>query len=80
MVGAEGRQMFCYTNEADQYPQPKAPGGGGFGCEIITLQYLYEQYQQRNCIWTRTNQYTDLCRYLGGNITLYRHPDTDFIF
>nr|UHK04967.1 MAG: ORF1 [Torque teno midi virus] len=80
VVGAQGRQMFCYTNEADQYPQPKAPGGGGFGCEIITLQYLYEQYKQRNCIWTKTNQYTDLCRYLGGNITLYRHPDTDFIF
>lgn len=72
--------MYCYTNEIANYLPPKSPGGGGFGCEIITLQYLYEQYLQRNCIWTKTNQYSDLCRYTGGKITLYRHPTLDFIF
>nr|UHK04987.1 MAG: ORF1 [Torque teno midi virus] len=78
--GAQGRQMFCYTNEASEYIQPKAPGGGGFGCEIITLQYLYEQWKARNCIWTATNNYKDLCRYTGCRITLYRHPTIDFVF
>lgn len=72
--------MFCYTNETDQYIQPKAPGGGGFGTEVITLQYCYQQYKARNCIWTVSNQYTDLCRYTGCKITLYRHPTIDFIF
>lgn len=72
--------MFCYTNETNQYIQPKAPGGGGFGTEVITLQYLYQQYKARNCIWTVSNQYTDLCRYTGCKITLYRHPTIDFIF
>lgn len=80
VAGAEGRQMFCYTNETSNYIQPKAPGGGGFGSEVITLQYLYEQQKARNCIWSTTNQYTDLCRYTGGSITLYRHPTTDFVF
>nr|UHK04979.1 MAG: ORF1 [Torque teno midi virus] len=78
--GAQGRQMYCYTNEIANYLPPKSPGGGGFGCEIITLEYLYEQYLQRNCIWTKTNQYSDLCRYTGGKITLYRHATIDFIF
>nr|UYL88387.1 ORF1 [Torque teno midi virus] len=78
--GAQGRQMYCYTNEIGNYLPPKSPGGGGFGYEIITLEYLYEQYLQRNCIWTRSNQYSDLCRYTGGKITLYRHPTIDFVF
>nr|QUD39766.1 ORF1 [Anelloviridae sp.] len=80
VAGAEGRQMYCYTNETSEFIQPKAPSGGGFGTEVITLQYLYQQYKARNCIWTRTNQYTDLCRYTGSKITLYRHPEVDFVF
>nr|UHK04195.1 MAG: ORF1 [Torque teno midi virus] len=79
VLGANGRQMFCYTNVADQYTIPKAPGGGGFGCELITLQWLYDQYVSHNCIWTATNEYKDLVRYCGGKITVYRHPYVDFI-
>ncbi len=71
--------MFCYTNVADQYTIPKAPGGGGFGCELITLQWLYQQYTAHNNIWTATNEYKDLVRYCGGKITVYRHPYCDFI-
>ncbi len=57
----------------------RAPGGGGFGVERINLQYLYQEWKARNNIWTSTNQLTDLGRYIGGKITFYRHPDTDFI-
>lgn len=71
--------MFCFTNVADQYTIPKAPGGGGFGCELITLQWLYQQYTAHNNIWTTTNEYKDLVRYCGGKITFYRHPYVDFI-
>nr|UHM27490.1 MAG: ORF1 [Torque teno midi virus] len=79
VMGAQGKQYNCYTNQATAYPQPKAPAGGGFGCEIITLKWLYEQYLAHQNIWTRTNEYTDLCRFTGARITFYRHPKVDFV-
>nr|UHK04493.1 MAG: ORF1 [Torque teno midi virus] len=79
VMGAQGKQYNCYTNQATACPQPKAPAGGGFGCEIITLKWLYEQYLAHQNIWTRTNEYTDLCRFTGATITFYRHPRVDFI-
>nr|UHK05397.1 MAG: ORF1 [Torque teno midi virus] len=80
VLGAEGRQYLCWTNEASEYVQPKAPGGGGFGCELITLEWLYSEYRAHNNIWTRSNQNKDLVRYTGCQITLFRHETTDFIF
>lgn len=80
MLGAQGRQFYCWTNESANYPQPKAPGGGGFGCEVITLEYLYSQYKAHNCIFTKSNHYLDLVRYTGCEIILYRHPYIDFVF
>nr|UHK06889.1 MAG: ORF1 [Torque teno midi virus] len=80
VLGAEGTQYLCWTNQASDYTQPKAPGGGGFGCELITLEWLYKEYRAHNNIWTRSNQNKDLCRYTGCTITLYRHPTVDFIF
>nr|UHK04467.1 MAG: ORF1 [Torque teno midi virus] len=80
VAGAEGRQMFSYTNEIPNYLQPRAPGGGGFGCEVFTLKYLYDEWVAHRNIWTKTNEYKDLCRYTGTTITLFRHPTTDFIF
>nr|UHK07006.1 MAG: ORF1 [Torque teno midi virus] len=79
VLGANGRQMFCYTNVADQYPIPKAPGGGGFGCELITLKWLYQEYTAHRNIWTKTNEYKDLVRYTGCKITFFRHPYVSFI-
>nr|UHM27161.1 MAG: ORF1 [Torque teno midi virus] len=79
VMGAQGTQFRCYTNTSEDYPHPKAPGGGGFGSEIISLKWLYQEYLRHNNIWTRSNQYTDLVRYTGCQITLYRHPHTDFI-
>nr|UHK05346.1 MAG: ORF1 [Torque teno midi virus] len=80
IIGAEGRQFLCWTDEKGEYIQPKAPGGGGFGYETLSLEWLYQQQRAHNCIWTVSNQYTDLCRYTGGVIYLYRHATTDFIF
>nr|UHK05413.1 MAG: ORF1 [Torque teno midi virus] len=80
VLGAEGRQSFCWTNQASEYIQPKAPGGGGFGCEAITLKWLYQEERRHNNIWTETNNYKDLCRYTGCQIILYRHPTVDFVF
>lgn len=79
VLGAEGRQFLCWTDEAEEYIQPKAPGGGGFGYERITLEWLYSQNQSHANIWTKTNEYKDLCRYTGCTIYFRRHPKTDFI-
>nr|UHM26868.1 MAG: ORF1 [Torque teno midi virus] len=79
VAGAEGRQFYCYTNEIGQYIQPKAPGGGGFGAEMFSLEYLYKQWVARKNIWTHSNDYKDLVRYTGSKIKLFRHPTTDFI-
>nr|UHK04571.1 MAG: ORF1 [Torque teno midi virus] len=80
VLGAQGRQFICYTNETQDFIQPKAPGGGGFGYELITLEWLYHEWRAHNNFWTKSNQYKDLLRYKGGTITLFRHPNVDFIF
>lgn len=80
VLGAEGTQYLCWTNEQPEYTQPKAPGGGGFGSEVITLDWLYKQWRAHNNIWTKSNKNKDLVRYTGCQIILYRHATTDFIF
>ena len=79
VLGADGKQFECYTNESKTFTPARTPGGGGFGVEKWTLQYLYEENRFSNNIWTKTNIGTDLCRYLGVKWVCYRHPETDFI-
>nr|UHK05248.1 MAG: ORF1 [Torque teno midi virus] len=79
VAGAQGSQAKCYTQQKELYTQPKAPGGGGFGCEKFTLEYLYREWQAHRNIWTASNDYKDLCRYTGCKISFYRHADIDFI-
>nr|UHK06656.1 MAG: ORF1 [Torque teno midi virus] len=79
VLGAEGKQMICYTNDKTILTPSKTPCGGGFGTERFTLQHLYDQWTSRNNIWTKSNHYTDLCRYLGCKFIFYRHNLQDFI-
>nr|UHM25976.1 MAG: ORF1 [Torque teno midi virus] len=79
VLGAQGRQLMCYTNMIKHNTIPRGPGGGGFGCQQFSLGSLYTDYLFRKNIWTHTNIYKDLVRYLGVRFTLYRHPETDFI-
>nr|UHK06662.1 MAG: ORF1 [Torque teno midi virus] len=79
VLGAQGRQMLCYTNMIKYNWIPKAPGGGGFGCQLFSLGSLYTDYLFKKNIWTHTNIYYDLVRYLWVTFTFYRHPETDFI-
>ncbi len=64
--------MFDYT-------RAKFPGGGGFSAQLFTLQFLYDQWKLRQNIWTKTNEYKDLCRFLKVTFTFYRHPSVDFV-
>lgn len=79
MLGAEGKQLVCYTNVKNANTPPKAPGGGGFGCEQFSLESLYTDFLFRKNIWTKSNILLDLCRYLGVQLIFYRHAETDFI-
>nr|UHK04411.1 MAG: ORF1 [Torque teno midi virus] len=79
VLGAQGRQYICYTNVAEDYVPPKAPGGGGFGAELYSLQYLYEQYVFHRNVWTKTNVLKDLCRFLRCKLVFFRAPETDFV-
>lgn len=77
--GAEGSQYLCYTNEMFNYTKPKFPGGGGFAVQLYSLQYLWDQWRLRNNIWTASNEYKDLCRYIKATFIFYRHPEIDFV-
>nr|UHK06299.1 MAG: ORF1 [Torque teno midi virus] len=79
VLGADGKQSICYTVYKDDWTTPKTPGGGGFGVEQFSLQYLFYEYQAKNNIWTTSNKHKDLCRYTGCKFTVFRHPETDFI-
>nr|UHM26495.1 MAG: ORF1 [Torque teno midi virus] len=79
VLGAEGTQMDCFTQQKELYVPPKVPWGGGFGVENITLEYLYEENKFKNNIWTASNIAKDLVRYLGCAVEFFRHPETDFI-
>nr|UHM25848.1 MAG: ORF1 [Torque teno midi virus] len=79
VLGAEGKQLVCYTNVKTATTPPKAPGGGGFGCEQFSLESLYTEFKFQRNIWTKSNILKDLCRYLLCKVTFYRHPETDFI-
>nr|QJQ71580.1 hypothetical protein [Torque teno midi virus] len=79
VLGAEGKQMMCYTDHKTDPTPAKAPFGGGFGVQRFTLQFLYEEHLNNNNFWTASNLYLDLCRYLRCRFTFYRHLHTDFI-
>nr|UHK06158.1 MAG: ORF1 [Torque teno midi virus] len=79
VAGAEGNQYRCYTDQKFEYTQPKAPGGGGFGTEQFSLEYLYKEWLAHKNIWTKSNDYKELVRYTGCKFTFYRHKDIDFI-
>nr|UHK07275.1 MAG: ORF1 [Torque teno midi virus] len=79
VLGAEGTQYLCYTNDKYYWTPPRQPGGGGFGIETFNLSYLYDQYKLKRCIWTKTNAYKDLCRYLRCKFVFYRHSIVDFV-
>nr|UHK05156.1 MAG: ORF1 [Torque teno midi virus] len=79
ILGANGKQFRDYTSTMNDWIAPTVPGGGGFSISRYTLEYLYEQHQLHNNIWTHSNINFDLCRYTGAKITFYRHPLVDFV-
>lgn len=80
VAGAQGNQYRCYTNQRQEYTIPRAPGGGGFGVDVFSLEFLYNEWKAHKNIWTASNEYLDLCRFTGCTFTLFRHETTDFLF
>lgn len=56
------------------------PAGGGMSTFMFTLQGLFDEYQAHHNSWSKSNMDLELIRYKGAKFTLYRHPETDFIF
>nr|UHK04305.1 MAG: ORF1 [Torque teno midi virus] len=79
LLGTNGMQHRNYTTDQNEWTFPKNPGGGGFSTTVFSLQYLYELYTLKKCIWTKPNINYDLCRYTGCKFTFFRHPWWDFI-
>ncbi len=79
VLGGEGRQFVCYTDSRFDWNLATTPGGGGFGVEKYTLEYLYLENKRGNNIWTTSNQNLDLCRFTGSQFKFYRHEHLDFI-
>lgn len=79
MLGGEGRQFVCYTDSRFDWNLATTPGGGGFGVEKYTLNYLYLENKRGNNVWTTSNVNLDLCRYTGASIRFYRHEHLDFV-
>nr|UGV44905.1 MAG: ORF1 [Torque teno virus] len=67
-----------YASHSDDYIQ-KGPFGGGLSSMRFNMRILYDQFKRHLNFWTHTNQDLDLVRYRGCTITLYRHPEVDFI-
>nr|UHK05299.1 MAG: ORF1 [Torque teno midi virus] len=79
ILGAEGRQMRLFTDVKGDTVPPRTPTGGGSAYWVPTLGYLYSELKFHANIWTKSNIYKDLCRYLKVKITAFRHPSIDFI-
>nr|UHK06049.1 MAG: ORF1 [Torque teno midi virus] len=79
LLGGQGKQMCCYSDERYTWTPIKAPGGGGFAIDQFTLQWLYTENLDGNNYWSHTNSTKDLCRYTGLKMIFYRHPKCDFL-
>nr|UHK06757.1 MAG: ORF1 [Torque teno midi virus] len=79
LLGAQGKQFACFTNEEFNWTPSRTPGGGGFSVERFTLQSLYNDYKLGKNYWTKGNLNLDLCRYTGCKIRVFRHRHTDFV-
>nr|UGV36036.1 MAG: ORF1 [TTV-like mini virus] len=75
-----GRQSDNYALFKESTVPPHQPGGGGWSIQQLTLGNLYVQGKYAMNYWTRSNKGFNLCRFLGVQITLFRMPDTDYIF
>nr|UHK06472.1 MAG: ORF1 [Torque teno midi virus] len=79
IIGTQGKQFQCFTDNSQKWTPPLQPGGGGIAVEKFTLQHLYNEYRMGRNIWTTSNKWLDLVRYLGGYIMFWRHPHVDFV-
>ncbi|AXQ66466.1 MAG: hypothetical protein QKC56_gp2 [Anelloviridae sp.] len=75
-----GRQSDNYALFKESIVPPHQPGGGGWSIQQLTLGNLYVQGKYAMNYWTKSNRGYNLCRFLGVQITLFRMPETDYIF
>lgn len=75
-----GRFENNFAMYKESYTPPHEPGGGGWSIQQLGLGILYAQNQLFLNWWTVSNKGLPLTRYGGVKITLFRQPQTDYIF
>lgn len=75
-----GRFENNYTMYKESFTPAHEPGGGGWSIQQLGLGNLYTQNQLFLNWWTVSNKGLPLTRYGGVKITLFRQPQTDYIF
>ncbi len=62
-MGAEGTQFRCSTVYKTEWTNPKVAAGGGFGVELFTLNYLYQENKAKiifGLLQMQTKTYVDI--------------------
>nr|UGV34892.1 MAG: ORF1 [TTV-like mini virus] len=75
-----GRFENNFAMYKESFTPPYEPGGGGWSIQQLGLGILYSQNQMFLNWWTVSNKGLPLVRYNGVKITLFRQPETDYIF
>nr|UJI58613.1 ORF1 [Anelloviridae sp.] len=75
-----GRFENNYAMYKESFTPPFEPGGGGWSIQQLGLGILYAQNNLFLNWWTVSNKGLPLARYNGVKITLFRQPETDYIF
>lgn len=75
-----GENVFSkdYASHSDDI-QCRDPYGGGMTVTKFNLRILYDEFQRGLNFWTGSNVDLDLARFLGWTLTIFRHPEVDFI-
>lgn len=63
----------------ESFVPDKLPGGGGFSIKNLSLYSLYIEHINGHNIFTHTNIYYPLVRYLGCQLKFYQSANVDYI-
>lgn len=75
-----GRFSYNYPQYKESFVPEHQPGGGGWGIQQLTLSNLYTENCNLMNYWTKSNYRLNLVRFLGVEVTLFRHPFVDYVW
>nr|AZK35848.1 hypothetical protein ORF1 [Torque teno mini virus 10] len=89
-VNIKGPECFFHCNAEEIYftfpmsetstVPPHLPARGGWRCKVFTFNALYDAFKHCRNVWTGTNHYLPLVRYMGSKFTLYHSDTQEYVF